>query len=522
MKRTKSDPGSIMVLAWLMAASFAGAGELYVSPTGAPDGDGSKAKPLGILVAISDKSPAKPGDTLYLLAGTYNGPMTQDVNRVPQRLPFEVKVSGAPDKPIRILPAPGAAAHLNGSVAFNASYVHLIGLDIGDLQWDPWGEKHKTQTALNATSGKSMKVINCNIFGGAMGTGAWQPAVNLEFYGNLIHDFGGMYRDKKDPTKHNGRGHGHAYYAQNLDGTKIFQHNIAYRGCGWNVHIYTQEANITGFDVIENISYIAGTYVDGQTTDNYLACGWKPADRIRMNGNVGYQPTMAAAWRANTRLITLYKPLTNGTGEVCDNYFAGAAYGLSLGAWKSFKVTGNTFWALKYHVEISSVPTGSAIPTQDQRPTPGNYQVDNNTYIANGNDLSFVYGLQERPGTNDIISFAAWQKLGFDKNSRMVPGKDGKPAENKTFVFPNKYAKGRANVGIFNWEGKDKVEVDLSGALAQGQKYAIYNCLDIKQTIGQAKPVLNGSFDGKPVAFPLRKDKLSPDFDAFLVAPELN
>ena len=128
--------------------------------------------------------------------------------------------------------------------------------------------------------------------------------------------------------------------------------------------------------------------------------------------------------------------------------------------------------------------------------------------------------LSASDGGTDLLTFAEWQALGVDKNSALVPGKDGKPTGSKVFVFPNRYEKGRANVGVFNWDGLDKIEVDLSGALAQGARYRVYNCLDVKQTIALATPVLSGVFDGKPVALPMRKDKISPNFDAFLVLPE--
>ena len=99
-------------------------------------------------------------------------------------------------------------------------------------------------------------------------------------------------------------------------------------------------------------------------------------------------------------------------------------------------------------------------------------------------------------------------------------GKDGKPTGTKVFVFPNRYEKGRANVAIFNWDGFDKVEVDLCRVLPPGQKYRIYNCLDVKQTLARAKPVLSGNYAGGKTGFPMLKDKSSPDFDAFLVLPE--
>jgi len=75
-------------------------------------------------------------------------------------------------------------------------------------------------------------------------------------------------------------------------------------------------------------------------------------------------------------------------------------------------------------------------------------------------------------------------------------------------------------VAVFNWDGADKVNVSLSKALKKGDRYAVYNCLDIRQTIGQAKPVLAGAYEGGEVPLPMRKDASCPDFDAFLVLPD--
>ena len=60
-------------------------------------------------------------------------------------------------------------------------------------------------------------------------------------------------------------------------------------------------------------------------------------------------------------------------------------------------------------------------------------------------------------------------------------------------------------------------KVDLSAVLKKGQIFKVYNCLDITQTTALAKPVINAKFSGRKVTFPLRKDNISPDFDAFLV-----
>lgn len=363
---------------------------------------------------------------------------------------------------------------------------------------------------LEAGKQEGAKVINCNIFGGSMGTGLWSPAKDLEVYGCLVHDFGGLTGE--------GRGHGHAFYTQNETGTKTIRRNIAYRGCGWNLHIYTQEGEIRGFDVIENVFYLAGAYKPGQTMDNYLMSAYKPADRIRLIGNVGYQPSDEEKWRADARMAN-YKAIVNESGVCKDNYFMGAFYGLSLGNWKKLEVTGNTIWATGILAEINSAPTGTGLKELTDKPNLAGYAVDNNTYIANGHETAFYFGNKEQPAPADLLDFAAWQKLGLDKNGKLIPGRNGKPTGTKVFVFPNEYEKGRANVGVFNWDGKEAIEVDLGKVLAKGQAYRVYNCLDIKQTIALAKPVLTGTWEGKPAAFPMRKDKISPDFDAFLVLP---
>jgi len=68
----------------------------------------------------------------------------------------------------------------------------------------------------------------------------------------------------------------------------------------------------------------------------------------------------------------------------------------------------------------------------------------------------------------------------------------------------------------FRWS---TVNVDLSTVLKPEQDYSVYNCEDIRQTIGQAKPVATGAYDGKPLPLPMRRSPECPEFDAFLVLP---
>jgi hypothetical protein len=534
---------------------------LYVAPTGTPNSDGSKDKPLDIFTALSEKSPARPGDTILLTGGIYEGKM-DGITRVP----FKLAVSGAQGKPVRVMPVAGQSAHLNGTVTLTSSYVEYIGLDIGDLKWDPSQRQHKAEAVIDARDGTGTKIINCNLFGGLMGAATWTAALNLEIYGCLIHDFGYL--------EEGGRGHGHAWYAQNKEGTKVFANNIAYRGYGWNVHLYTEAGDLEGFDIIENICYIPGSLNPDQTVDNYLVSGYRPANRIRMIGNIGYQPSNFDKWRPDVRLNS-YAEVTNGTALFKDNYLMGAPIALMIGRWNDITIEGNTFWAYTTFIDMSAVPLEAVSQ---------HYKVNRNIYInnriarVNGASgllslsiyvmilllvlgisyyliehyvpkrfrrvligapmvvgviilISFLLGLPgsgsdlrlwlkepfSGPGGN--LSFSNWQALGLDTESKLLQGENGRPVGSRVFVFPNKYEKGRANIGVFDWDGKNEVAVDLSSVLSKGQRFRVYNCLDIKQTISMAKPILELTYDGSEIKIPMRKDKISPDFESFLVLP---
>ena len=291
-------------------------------------------------------------------------------------------------------------------------------------------QKHFNDTAVN-TGDAGLKVINCNIFGGAMGMGVWRPAVDLEVYGNLIHDFG-YYND-------NLRGSGHAAYIQNDQGTKRFEHNIAYRGCGWNYDIYTQGGEIKGIDLIENIGYIASWHKPGQVGFNFGLTGFKPAERIRFIGNVGYHSRSAEQrWRSNMRLMASKPEAFHHDAVVKDNYIMGTCRALVLSRWQNIEVTGNTFWATDFLTEISSAASGSGIAENPPRPELKNYRVDRNTYYDNGKPRPFIYSAHENALDEEQLTFAQWQALGLDKHSQMLPGKAGRPTGTKVFVFPNK------------------------------------------------------------------------------------
>jgi len=498
---------AVLFLSIGLSAS-APARELYVSPKGTPDGDGSRAKPLDLRTALSARSPAKAGDAILLLAGNYAGGPAGTATAV-----IECAVSGEEGRPVRIMPAPGArSVHLNASLNISGSFAEYIGLEIGDAAWKPTRGARRPAPTVTVGRSRGVKLINCNLFGGAGGgVSAGVQAVDLEIYGCLIHDFGALLVETVPMAMEDiqvvRQGTGEGFSSANREGTKVLMHNLIYRGCGGNIQLSTFTV---GYDFIENVSFLSKAYKTNENMDSFPICSNYqrgepvPMDRIRMIGNVAYQPVDISGWRSNMRLISYRPAVVNEKAAVKDNYLMGAANGLALTRWRSLELTGNTIWATR---TLLSLDSGGPDALKAWR-------VDRNTYIDNGQGHLFPAIGGGEP------TFEAWKRSGFDRNGRLLPGRRGRPTGTRVFVFPNRYRKGRAHVAVFNWDGRATVAVDLSKVLANGRRFAVYNCLDITRTIAAAKPLLSGVYEGQPLPFPMRGDPISPDFDAFLVLPQ--
>jgi len=497
-----------LVIACLEAAA---AREIAVSPAGTPEGDGRVTKPLDIRTALSIQSPARAGDTLLLLAGTYEGEKRPDAS---SRVPFGIAVSGEKDRPVRIRPAGGASVHLNGCVSITGSYVELTGLEIGDADWLPTAPARRAAATVVVKDARGVKLVNCNIFGGlGGGVRADVTAVDLELYGCLIHDFGYLVQKPMPMAMEDIRfavaGGGDGITTANREGTKTLAHNLIYRGGGGNVHLSTFSV---GYDFIGNVSFLSKAYKTNENMDSFPICSNYqrgapvPMDRLRLIDNVAYQPVDISSWRSNLRLISYRPEVVNVHAVAKGNLLMGSANALALTRWQRLEVTSNTVWATRSLVTVNLTDKATAGELKG-------WTVDHNTYFDTGQVDAF------RHGRSEDTTFAGWRKLGFDVNGRLLPGRNGRPTGTVVRLFPNKHERGRAHVAVFNWDGLERVEVDLSQALMKGQRFAVYNCLDIAGTIGAATPILEAVYGGGEVSLPMRGDPMSPDFDAFLVLP---
>jgi hypothetical protein len=96
------------------------------------------------------------------------------------------------------------------------------------------------------------------------------------------------------------------------------------------------------------------------------------------------------------------------------------------------------------------------------------------------------------------------------------------------FVRPNRYEPGRANIVVYNWDGRDKVAVRVCPVLPAGTRFELRNAQDFF-----GPPVQSGVFDGGPLELPMKSltvagpigglktpSATGPTFNVFVLLPQ--
>jgi len=458
---------------------------IFVAPNGKPGNRGSKESPLDLATALAPKSPAKPGTTIWLRGGVYQGA-------------FESSISGAAGAPITVRSYPGERATfdcVNGAQAMamiivNGSHTHFRDFEITCS--DP--DRTKPRPAGVSLFGPNTKLINLVIHDAGIGVGGWTPAIDAEIYGCLIYRNGWQLNEKD-------RGHGHGVYVQNDAGTKRVADNIVFDQYGYGVHAYTENGSIKGFHFDGNTIFGSGALAipSGTYYPNILVGGFKPSERVTLTNNHLYHPLKGLVYN----LQLFYVAKDNKDVTLRDNYIAGGSESIHIHEWQSVTATGNTF--------IGAIYLASVAPAAGYQPSA--YVWNNNNYVSLNQVPAYTPFAFALNGNWVGYNFDSWRKAtGFDKNGSYQQAPSGRPSGVEIFVRPNQYEAGRANIAVYNWDLKNQVEVDVSGALRNGDRFEVR---DARNFYGP--PVLSGVYDGKPLSLPMAGSPPAPEFGAFVV-----
>jgi len=273
----------------LLAVGPLEAAKWYAGPQGKAAGKGTREVPWDLESTLAGRHPIVPGDTIWILAGTYRHP-----NRKLGSAGYAVQLQGQEKKPVQVRAEPGARVTIDGGLSVQPPSDWLWISDLEILVAEnltmprridepgsspasygrPWG-------GLNIHSGSGCKYIHLVIHDNAQGMSFWSGAIDSEVYGCIIYDNGWKAPD---------RGHGHAIYTQNEKGLKTIADCIMTGGYGFTLHAYgSPRAFVDHYLAVGNIVYRGGPFLIG---------GDRPSRDIRVFDNFLYGVSMQIGYAA--------------------------------------------------------------------------------------------------------------------------------------------------------------------------------------------------------------------------------
>jgi hypothetical protein len=243
------------IVVFLITTPRLAAIDFYASPTGTTatgPGTGTISNPWDLQTALSHPGAVQPGDTIWLLGGTYTGNFTSSLK-------------GTARAPIVVRQYPGERATLDGNVnssvlgtnqwvlMVKGGYTWYWGFEVTDSNPNrnnptPGSNPVDVRNPGVGVLGPGTKIINLVIHDTGQGMSPTSIATDSEYYGNIIY-----YNGWNAPD----RGHGHGIYAQNgSGGSKLIKHNVMFNQFGgYSIHAYGSKlAAFQNSTIAENVA----------------------------------------------------------------------------------------------------------------------------------------------------------------------------------------------------------------------------------------------------------------------------
>lgn len=432
----------------------------YVSPHGSSRAAGTHDDPWDLASALEGSQPElQPGDTLWLLGGTYRGP-------------FTATISGRSNAPIIVRQARGERAIIDGAGTSSPTFTVR-----GAYVWY-WGFELTNSDPGRTTSSTSHD---------------WRPnglvnyASYTRFIGMIVHDAGvGFYTDPAathvevtDGIFYNNgwqgpdRGHGHGLYLKSNVGPLVARGNIVFQQFGYGIHAYTNanSGRLHNIRIEDNILFDNGTLSDNSTSPNILLGGEAAAADDVIRGNLSW---LSEDEGVNVQLG--YGEVANSDVTMVENYLVGGNPVLRIGHWAKVTFAGNQL-------------AGAADLIALRERAPRGYDWIGTRYYRDPSSPAWVAADASYP-------WPQWRRatgLGETDVALSSP-----PSETHVFVRPHRYETGRATVVVYNWAGLSEVSVELGSVLEPGAKYEAYN---VQALFGS--PVRSGTAEGTRIRLPL-------------------
>lgn len=462
----------------------------YVAPDGRPDHPGTLTRPLDIVTALSNRTPARPGDTIWLRGGVHAAP--QAVLSGTEEPTLVSTLTGTATAPITVRQYPGERAIIDGGIRVEGAWTWYRDFEISNSS--PLRTR-KRPMGLHVF-GPNTRFINLVIHDNGNGIGFWQAAENAEIYGTIIYHNGWEETDDY-------RGHGHGIYAQNLNGAKLISDVISFNNYSSGMKAYSEQGHANQITFEGNISFNNGAPARPQTAYNrvenlLVGTSIHPVEGARLIANHTYHPPDSTG----NSIFIGYAATINRDAVISNNYFVGGDSNHTyLTRWEQIVFSGNTLIGGR-DLLVLQMPAGlNALAYR---------QWDNNHYLSRHNPSPFIYTDSKVSGYRSLDD---WQRItSLDQHSTWLAHRQGRPTGKHILLRPNRYDRQRANLAIYNWDLLDQVEVDLQPFLKVGDRFVIRN---VQNFFGP--PVVAATFNGQPVRVPMTGAPTSPEFNAFVI-----
>jgi hypothetical protein len=444
-------------------------------PVGAGVGRGYYASPRGS--SMGDGSATRPWDLATAVAGGHGRIQPGDtiwLRGGTYRGSFIITVAGRAGAPVVFRRFPGERAIIDGASSAKdtwsarGEYTVFWGFEL--MNSKPLRVSttttHRIRPDVLANYAAHTKYINLIVHDGgvALYTDANYP--DVEIAGCIFYNNGWQ-----EPGQ---RGHGHALYIKNYTGPLIARDNVAFNQYGYGIHAYTNanSGKLINITIEGNVSFNNGSLATRRSLSPNILLGgegYAAGGTIRDNSTY-FSPSLTAA---DANVAVGYKDVRNGDVVVERNYFVGGAPVLQFGYWQGARVSNDT---------LISWSGRSLIERHD-------------------------------PGAAGHV----WR----DNAELEAP-----PSKTRIVVRPNPYEAGRAHIVVYNWGKQQRVDVNVNGVLADGDRYEVRNVQDLF-----GKPVASGTLNGTTISIPMDgvtppvpvglhvspAPKTGPAFDTFLV-----
>ena len=430
----------------------------YASPGGSSSADGSYTRPWTLATALGGgNGRVQPGDTVWLRGGTYRGAFTSTL-------------TGRSGAPIVVRQYPGERAIIDGAgnsgstFRVHGAYSTFWGFEVtySDPQRSFPADTRHARPNIVVNNANHTRFINLVIHDGGVAFYNYASAYDVEIVGCIIYNNGWQGSD---------RGHGHALYLKSDVGPVIARDNVMFNQYGYGVHVYTSagDGNLTNIRLEGNVAFNNGTLSTNSTSSNVLIGGEVAARSIVLRDNMTYfSPGVSGS---NMKIG--YSTIRNSDVVFERNYAVGGSTVLETRYWSSARVASNTLVGPSRVVDVVSS---------------GGQQWSSNMHHRDPNTSSWRH-------SSTSYTFSGWRSAtGLGSTDQ---GASSTPSGTRVVVRRNPYEAGRANITVYNWARQGSVSADLSGILAVGDRYTVYNVQDL------SRPVSSGTYGGGSISVPL-------------------